>query len=78
LASLGNPKLLEMVGALRDQSRLFGLDAAAGTAHFKESTKEHAQLLDAIEAQDSERAASVMSMHLHHVRGLWAGQDERP
>lgn len=77
LASLDNPKLVEMVGALRDQSRLFGLDTAAGTAIFHKSTKEHQQLLDAIEAQDSKRAASIMTTHLRHVRGIWAGHSER-
>lgn len=76
LAALDNPKLLEIVGSLRDQSRLFGLDKMAGSPNFLQSTKEHELLLDAMEAHDPERAASVMTTHLRHVRGVWAGQSE--
>ncbi|MFF0990815.1 GntR family transcriptional regulator [Kocuria nitroreducens] len=76
LAALDNPKLLEIVGSLRDQSRLFGLDKMAGSAHFLQSTREHELLLDAMEAQDPERAASIMATHLRHVRGIWAGRTE--
>lgn len=76
LAALDNPKLSEIVGSLRDQSRLFGLEKMAGSPHFVQSTKEHELLLDAMEAQDPERAASIMATHLRHVRGLWAGETE--
>lgn len=76
LAALDNPKLLEIVGSLRDQSRLFGLDKMAGSPNFLQSTKEHELLLDAMEARDPERAASIMTTHLRHVRGVWAGQSE--
>lgn len=76
LAALDNPKLLEVVGSLRDQSRLFGLENVAGTDHFLRSTKEHELLLDAMEAGDSEQAAAIMATHLRHVRGLWAGRLE--
>lgn len=76
LAALGNPKLLELVGSLRDQSRLFGLDKMAGSPDFVESTREHELLLDAVEEGDPERAASIMAQHLRHVRGVWAGESE--
>jgi DNA-binding GntR family transcriptional regulator len=76
LAALDNPKLLEIVGSLRDQSRLFGLDKMAGSISFQQSTKEHELLLDAMEEHDAERAASIMATHLGHVRGIWAGQSE--
>ena len=76
LAALDNPKLLEIVGSLRDQSRLYGLDKMAGSPNFLQSTKEHELLLDAMEARDPERAASIMTTHLRHVRGVWAGQSE--
>lgn len=75
-AALDNPKLLEIIGSLRDQSRLFGLDQMAGSPNFLQSTKEHELLLDAMEAHDPERAASIMATHLSHVRGVWAGQSE--
>lgn len=78
LGALGNPKLLELVGSLRDQSRLLGLGRLAGSALFLKSTKEHELLLNAMEAGDAEGAADIMSSHLRHVRGIWAGQDEEP
>ncbi|WP_309082418.1 GntR family transcriptional regulator [Zhihengliuella sp.] len=77
LAALGNGKLVEIVGNLRDQSRLFGLDKVAGTSHFLDSTREHTELLDVIEAGEASRAAEIMTAHLRHIRGIWAGQPER-
>lgn len=76
LAHLGNERLLGIVGTLRDQSRLYGLDKVAGTTTLMESTHEHHQLLDAIAAGDAEGAAAIMDRHLKHTRGIWAGQDE--
>lgn len=78
LGALGNPKLLELVGSLRDQSRLLGLGQLAGSDLFLKSTKEHELLLNAMEAGDAEGAADIMSRHMRHVRGIWAGQDEEP
>ncbi|WP_217697884.1 FCD domain-containing protein [Sinomonas mesophila] len=40
--------------------------------------EEHEFLLDAMEAQDAEKAASIMASHLRHVRGAWAGGIETP
>lgn len=76
LGTLGNSRLVEIVGNLRDQSRLWGLDRVAGSDSFQHSLREHSDLLDAIEAGDSEAAARVMRAHLGHVRGLWAGLNE--
>ena len=78
LAALENPKLLDMIGSLRDQSRLLGLDTLAGSDVFIKSTKEHELLLNAMEAGDAERAAEIMSSHMRHVRGIWAGRKEEP
>ncbi|MEN8582756.1 GntR family transcriptional regulator [Burkholderia sp. RS01] len=76
LSALGNDKLLEIVGTLRDQSRLTGLDQLAGTSVLEDSTKEHELLLDAMENKEPEKAAEIMTYHLRHVRGIWAGQAE--
>ena len=76
LGALGNARLVDIVGNLRDQSRLWGLDRIAGSASFQRSLQEHSSLLDAIEAGDSAAAAAVMRAHLGHVRGLWAGLNE--
>lgn len=76
LSALGNDKLLELIGTLRDQSRLLGLAQLAGTDILERSTKEHELLLAAMQAGESEKAAEIMSVHLGHVRGIWAGQNE--
>lgn len=76
LAALGNEKLLEIIGTLRDQSRLTGLEQLAGTSVLQDSTKEHELLLDAMQNQEPEKAAEIMTNHLRHVRGIWAGQTE--
>lgn len=76
LAHLGNDRLLDFVGSLRDQSRLYGLNRIAGTDELLASTREHAELLDAIRAGKSEEAARIMNQHLDHARGIWAGRHE--
>ncbi|MGH3996254.1 MAG: GntR family transcriptional regulator [Pseudonocardiaceae bacterium] len=76
LSALGNAKLLDIVGSLRDQTRLLGLDSAAGTSIFRQSTKEHALILDAIGAGDADRAATLMASHLGHIKGIWSGRSE--
>jgi DNA-binding GntR family transcriptional regulator len=65
LRALNNERLVEIIGTLRDQSRLWGLDRIAGTESFQHSLREHGALLDAIEAGDTQ-----------NVRGLWAGTNE--
>lgn len=76
LAGLGNDELVSLVGTLRDRSRLLGLDKIADTVTFERSLQEHDDLIEAMAAGDSERAAEIMAVHIRHVRGLWAGVDE--
>lgn len=76
LERAGNSRLVQAVGLLRDQTRLYGLEKAVGTAEFHRSAEEHRELLDLIEAGDAERAAALMHRHLLHTRGLWAGRAE--
>lgn len=76
LAELGNQELVSLVGTLRDRSRLLGLDTIAETVTFERSLQEHDDLIEAMAAGDADRAADIMSMHIRHVRGLWAGLDE--
>lgn len=76
LAYLGNPRLVDIVGQLRDQTRLYGLGRLAGTQILLESIQEHYELLSAIEAGSTEHASEVMSRHLRHARGIWAGRTE--
>jgi DNA-binding GntR family transcriptional regulator len=77
LAHLGNERLLRVASSLRDQSRLYGLDRAAGTDQLMQSTQEHDSLLEAIAAGRADKAAEIMDKHLLHARGIWAGRAEQ-
>jgi DNA-binding GntR family transcriptional regulator len=76
MGHLRNERLLQVVGSLRDQSRLYGLDYVAGTESLIQSTHEHAALLSAIIAGHADEAAVIMDRHLQHARGIWAGKAE--
>jgi len=76
LAEAGNPRLVEMVGRLRDQSRLYGLEQLAADGVLVDSAAEHAHLIDALESGDRRAAEKVMAHHLDHVRGIWASHRE--
>lgn len=75
-ALLDNPRYTQVVGLLRDQTRLSGLASLEGATELIDSAREHAQLLDLIEAGDSEATRRLMTQHLQHARGLWAGRPE--
>lgn len=76
LAGAGNPRLVEIVGRLRDQSRLYGLEQLAAEGVLVDSANEHMQLIDALESGDRRAAERVMAHHLDHVRGIWASRRE--
>jgi DNA-binding GntR family transcriptional regulator len=78
LAHLDNARLVEIVGQLRDQSRLYGLDHIAGTHDFLNSTREHDALLDAVEEGHADQAERLTAQHIQHARGIWAGRGEIP
>lgn len=72
LAHSGNPRLVDLVGRLRDQSRLYGLEQLAAEGVLVESANEHLALLDAVESGDRGMVEEVLDHHLGHVRGIWA------
>jgi DNA-binding GntR family transcriptional regulator len=76
LGEAGNPRLVEMVGRLRDQSRLYGLEQLAADGVLVDSADEHLRLIDALESGDRRAAERVMAHHLDHVRGIWASRRE--
>lgn len=76
LAAAGNGRLVDLVGRLRDQSRLYGLEQLAADGVLAESADEHGLLLDALEAGDAAAAEQLISHHLDHVRGIWAHRRE--
>ncbi|MFE7271469.1 GntR family transcriptional regulator [Streptomyces sp. NPDC057623] len=68
----GNARLLETVRSLRTSSRIYGLrELPDGDALF-DSSHEHAELLDLIEAGDADGAEALMRRHIGHVRGIWS------
>lgn len=76
LGLAGNRRLVEFVGRLRDQSRLYGLGGLRASGALARSAAEHAGILDAVRGRDPARAAARMEHHLRHTRGLWAGRAE--
>lgn len=77
LLALGaNKRLVRIVGELRDQARVMGLGRLASSGALESSGPEHAAILDAVIARDVATAQRRMVEHLHHTRGIWAGQSE--
>ncbi|MBO8199713.1 GntR family transcriptional regulator [Streptomyces smyrnaeus] len=76
LELLGNRRLVEMVGQLRDQARMQGLQKLADHGELTQSGEEHIAIVDAVEASDGELTAELVRRHLTHSRGIWAGRTE--
>jgi DNA-binding GntR family transcriptional regulator len=71
IAATGNSRLLEIIGRLRGQARLFGLAKIAEAGQLEASSRDHDDLLAAIENRDGPRAEEIMRAHLGHVRTDW-------
>jgi DNA-binding GntR family transcriptional regulator len=78
IATVGNSRLTELVDRLRRQTRLSGLYNLARTGQLVASADEHHQILAALRAGDADGAARLMTAHIGHTRGLWAGRAEVP
>jgi DNA-binding GntR family transcriptional regulator len=77
LLALGaNARLVRIVGELRDQTRILGLSDLASSGALHAAGPEHAAILDAVAGRDVATAQRRMIEHLHHTRGIWAGQTE--
>ena len=74
LGLAGNEHLVEVVRSLRARSRIYGLKALAERDQLVPSSREHAELLDLVEARDADGAERLMRRHIGHVRGIWAGE----
>jgi DNA-binding GntR family transcriptional regulator len=72
LGLAGNETLAGIVGNLRARSRLTGL-ADLDLGELVASAKEHVELLDLILTGDAVAATDLMTRHINHVRGIWAG-----
>ncbi|GII96631.1 GntR family transcriptional regulator [Sinosporangium siamense] len=74
LSLAGNTRLVDIVRDLRNRARLYGLDALYRQGTLADSAREHLDLLDALLAGDGKRVETLISQHIHHVRGIWAAQ----
>ncbi|MBE1207970.1 GntR family transcriptional regulator [Aminobacter carboxidus] len=74
LSNSGNQRLVRMVGALRDQTRLYGLVHLRGSRDLLATAREHRQLLDLIDEGQAFGAKRLMRKHLLHTRGIWAAE----
>ena len=73
LALLENDQLVNIVENLRDQSRQFGLKTLRETGGLIKSAEEHQPILDAMVTGDAELTTQLMTDHLSHLVGDWAG-----
>ena len=71
IEATGNSRLMEIVARLRSQARLFGLRKIAESGQLEASSRDHDDLLAAIEQRDPQRAEEIMRAHLGHVRTDW-------
>lgn len=77
LSAAGNDRLVSMIGQLREQTRLYGLQQVAEEGKLIEAAREHTELLDAVESGDRQAVRRVAKDHLRHLRGLWVGREEQ-
>jgi DNA-binding GntR family transcriptional regulator len=71
---VGNPRLTDLVDRLRRQARLFGLQQLADTGRLLASAQEHRAMIRMLLTGDVAASESLMSAHIGHTRGLWAGR----
>jgi DNA-binding GntR family transcriptional regulator len=68
-----NPRLVRLVGQLRNQTRIAGIKYLAESGQLAPSAREHRPILEALCRRDAGAAETLMAAHLDHVRELWAG-----
>ncbi|MGH8866537.1 MAG: GntR family transcriptional regulator [Actinomycetes bacterium] len=76
LGLAGNQRLVDVVGNLRSQTRLYGLPELASSGALVASGREHVELLDLLLERDARAAERLMRRHIGHIRGAWAGRPE--
>lgn len=74
LALHGNDHLVEVVRDLRGRSRLSGLDQLVERGVLEEQAHEHEQMVDAALGHDPAGMRRIVTQHIGHLRGAWAGR----
>lgn len=79
VAASGNAVLTEMYDALRSRQQLVAVTTATvHPARLNATHDEHRELLDVLEARDTERAVQAFTYHLRPMPEVLAGLDQRP
>lgn len=73
LQILGNDQLTTIVENLRDQSRQYGLKSMSQEGRLSASAEEHLPILDALVTGNADLTRELMTRHLSHMVGQWAG-----
>ena len=73
----GNPRLVKLVMDLRDQTLLLGLRGLSASGKLIESAQEHCEIASALRERNVKPALALMTRHIRHARGIWAGVAER-
>lgn len=75
LGILGNQRLVESVGNLRDHTRQGGLTHLHSSGQLRRTAEEHFGILDALLAGNRELVGELMVQHLNHVLDDWGPSD---
>lgn len=76
IAELGNGRLADLISRLRRQTRLRGLETLVPSGRLVDSAEEHHKIVAAMRTRNLTEIRRLMTSHIKHVRGLWAGRDE--
>lgn len=76
LGAAGNGRLVQIVNRLRDETRLYALRDLAVAGVLTQFADEHEELLDAIVRGERATVRALLTKHLRHTRGVWAGRSE--
>lgn len=76
LRRTGNDTLVDIVSTLRAQTRQFGLRELIAAGTLPDNAQEHVTIVDRIADRDPEAVRSLLTRHIRHAMGVWAGHDE--
>lgn len=72
----GNDTLVDVVTNLRAQTRQFGLRELIAAGTLPDNAKEHLTIVQHIADRDPDAVRSVLTHHIRHAMGVWAGHEE--
>jgi DNA-binding GntR family transcriptional regulator len=78
LSLLNNSRLVDIVGMLRNQSRLYDVGKLAQRGQLMENAREHSTIVEAIGSGDRRRTEALVTQHLLRTRKGWSGNGDDP